>query len=272
MGSFAEMRVYLIFLGLFFSTSLRAQDPTIWQTALKANPYFNLAGPVTPLQAESIHAHESKEILFYGLVGLLLVLAILRLSFPKYFNDLFRLFFRTTLKQRHLSEQMSQTPLPSFILNIYFFIAAGLYLSFWIDHLQKNPFSNFWWLLLYVTGGVTAAYLIKYISLKLTGWLFRSREAVESYTFTVFTINKMMGLFLLPLLVLLAFSKNGPFATALTISWCGLAGLLLYRMVLSYQVVRKQVSLSGFHFILYVAGFEISPLLILYKVLLLNFG
>ncbi|MFN6397366.1 MAG: hypothetical protein ACK4WR_04650, partial [Bacteroidota bacterium] len=78
----------------------------------------------------SIHQPQGKEILFYAFVGLLLFLGIIRQLFPKYFNDLFRLFFRTTLKQRHLSEQLTQTPLPSFLLNLFFFFSAGLYLSF----------------------------------------------------------------------------------------------------------------------------------------------
>ena len=266
------MRRLLILCGLFLSAPVWAQDNAMQRAILKAHPYFNLAGPATPLQAEPLHEAGGKEIFFYGLLGLVFLLAVLRLSFPKYFNDLFRLFFRTTIKQRHLSEQMSQTPLPSFILNIFFFIAAGLYLSFWIDHVQLNPFNNFWWLLLYVTLGITSAYLLKYITLQLTGWLFRAREAAESYTFTVFTINKMMGLFLLPLLVLMAFAQDAIFSVALTVSWFLLAGLLLYRIVLTYRVVRKQIHLSGLHFILYIAGFEISPLLILYRLLLLNFG
>jgi hypothetical protein len=51
-----------------------------------------------------------------------------------------------------------------------------------------------------------------------------------------------------------------------------LAGLLLYRIGLTYRVVRKQIRLSGFHFLLYVAGFEIAPLLVLYKLFLLSFS
>jgi len=192
----------------------------------------------------SIHQPQGKEILFYAFVGLLLFLGIIRQLFPKYFNDLFRLFFRTTLKQRHLSEQLTQTPLPSFLLNLFFFFSAGLYLSFWLERVQLNPFDSFWWLL----------------------------DAAASYTFTVFTINKMVGLFLWPLLVLMAFSTEQVFVVALALSWALLAGLLLYRIGLTYRVVRKQIRLSGFHFLLYVAGFEIAPLLVLYKLFLLSFS
>jgi len=220
----------------------------------------------------SIHQAQGKEILFYAFVGLLLFLAIIRQLFPKYFNDLFRLFFRTTLKQRHLSEQLTQTPLPSFLLNLFFFFSAGFYLSFWLERVQLNPFDSFWWLLLYVIAVLIIAYLVKYISLQSMGWLFKARDAAASYTFTVFTINKMAGLFLWPLLVLMAFSTEQVFVIALTISWVLLAGLLLYRIGLTYRVVRKQIRLSSFHFLLYVAGFEIAPLAVLYKLFLLNFS
>jgi len=225
---------------------------------------------VTLLQI-SIHQAEGKEILFYAFVGLLLFLAIIRQLFPKYFNDLFRLFFRTTLKQRHLSEQLSQTPLPSFLLNLFFFFSAGLYLCFWLERVKLNPFDSFWWLLLYVIAVLIIAYLVKFISLQFMGWLFKARDAAASYTFTVFTINKMAGLFLWPLLVLMAFSTEQVFVVALTLSWVLLGGLLLYRIGLTYRVVRKQIHLSGFHFLLYVAGFEIAPLAVLYKLFLLNF-
>ena len=220
----------------------------------------------------SIHQVEGKEFLFYGFIGLLLFLAIIRQVFPKYFTDLFRLFFRTTLKQRHLSEQLTQTPLPSFLLNILFFIVAGLYLTICLESVHRNPFSSYWLLLLCMTVVVSAAYLLKFITLQLSGWLFKAGDAASSYIFTVFTINKMAGLFLLPLLALMVFSAEWLFPISMALSWVLLGGLLLYRIGLTYSVVRKQVNISGFHFLLYIAGFEIAPLLVLYKLFLLNFS
>jgi hypothetical protein len=220
----------------------------------------------------NLHIATSKEILFYGMVFLVMLFALVRLSFNKYFTDLFRLFFRTTLKQRQLSEQLVQAPLPSVFLNLFFLINAGLYLSFWIDHSRANPFASFWWLLLYVTLGLTFSYLIKFAWLKISGWLFNVPNAVESYIFLVFLINKMLGILLLPILFVLAFSGEQLFPVALTISWCLIGALLGYRIFLSYQLIRRQIKVSGLHFLLYVLGFEISPLLVLYKAIQLNFG
>ena len=273
------MRLSLFLLGwIFFSGGVLAQESSggylngFSRDALRAHPYFNITGPVALPKQMIAHEPVNKDLVFYAMVVLVLFFAIIRRAFPKYMQDLFRLFFRTTLKQRHLSEQLSQTPLPSFLLNLFFFIAAGFYLSLWIEQAVHNPFSNFWTLFGCLLSAVAAAYLIKYSILRLTGWLFRAKEAVDSYLFTVFTINKMTGIFLLPLVVVMAFAATPVFTIALLLSWIVLIALLLYRLLLSFRVVRKQVQLSGFHFLLYVAGFEIAPLLIIYKLILLNFG
>ncbi|MFM8805953.1 MAG: DUF4271 domain-containing protein [Sphingomonadales bacterium] len=272
------MRLFLLLLGcIFLSGGLLAQDNAGWyqnsssHDALRDHPYFNVTGPASIQKQMPLHESASKDLVFYAMVALVLFYAIIQRAFPKYMQDLFRLFFRTTLKQRHLSEQLSQTPLPSFLLNIFFFVLAGFYLSLWVEQTGHNPFTDFWTLFTYLLMGVAAAYLVKFSVLRLTGWLFRAKEATNSYVFTVFTINKMAGIFLLPLIVVMAFAVPSVFAIALLLSWVVLIALLLYRLLLSFRVVRKQVQLSGFHFLLYVAGFEMAPLLIIYKVILLNF-
>jgi hypothetical protein len=273
------MRLPLIFFTWVLSgcLALAQQTPSFYNNelsrqALRAHPYFNLTAPVALQKEVQLHQPVSKDTLFYAIVALVLFFAIIRRAFPKYMQDLFRLFFRTTLKQRHLSDQLSQTPLPSFMLNLFFFLLAALYVSFWIEHGARNPFAGFWELFGYLVVAFAAAYLVKYITLRITGWVFRADDAVDSYLFTVFTINKMTGILLLPLVVLMAFSNEPVYSVALVLSWIGLIGLLLYRLFLSFGVVRKQVKLSGFHFLLYVAGFEIAPLLVVYKFILLNFG
>ena len=268
----------MFFAGVLLGSSALAQRDssidhmTFSREAITAHPYFNLNGPVAKEKQLLIHQPMDKDAIFYAMVALVLFFAIIRRAFPKYMQDLFRLFFRTTLKQRHLSDQLSQTPLPSFLLNLFFFLSAALYVSFWIERGAQNPFDAFWKLFGYLLVAIAGAYLVKYMTLRLTGWIFRAGDAIDSYLFTVFTINKMTGIFLLPLVVLMAFSAEPVYTMVMVLSWVGLIALLLYRLLLSFGVVRKQVKLSGFHFLLYVAGFEIAPLLVIYKFILLNFG
>ncbi len=213
-----------------------------------------------------------KDLLFYSLLLLIIVFALFRRAFPKYFNDLFRLFFRTTLKERQISEQLMQTPVPSILLNGFFTISAGFYCCFLLVHYGLNPMGEFWTLLMYCVGGLAAAYFVKFIGLKISGWIFNLQAAANSYIFIVFIINKMIGILLLPFLLVLAFSSGTVYSVGLSLSWCLIGGLLVYRLFLTYTVVRNQVKVSPFHFFLYFLAFEIAPLLLVYKALLVFFS
>jgi hypothetical protein len=82
-------------------------------------------------------------------------------------------------------------------------------------------------------------------------------------------INKIIGICLLPCLVLLAFSDRNIYLIAYTLAYLGVFALLAYRFFLSYGLVRNQIRLNPFHFFLYLCAFEIVPLLLIYKLLLL---
>ena len=249
------------------------QQPVLfgWQV-LRHHPWFDFrTRPVSVTLTETVRTVKGKEQLFYLLMLLLLTLAVLRQAFAKYFSDLFRVFFRTTLKQRQIREQLMQTPLPSLLLNVFFVGSAGLYLAFVLEHYQLDPFGNFWILYLYCAAGLSAAYLVKFLGLRIAGWLFSVKELAHSYVFIVFIINKMIGLLLVPFLVVLAFATGDVYAAGLTLSVCLLGMMLLYRVFLSFAAFRTEVRIGLFHFLLYVAAFEITPLLLVYKALLLYF-
>ena len=212
-----------------------------------------------------------KEYLFYYLVFLFILFGLLRRVFAKYFYDLFRVFFKTTLKQRQTQEQLLQSSLASVFMNSFFVLSAGLYVNFLLQYFHLVISDNFWLQYVYCIGALGIIYLVKFIGLKITGWLFNVSNTTDSYVFIVFIINKMLGIFLLPFLLLFAFANDPLYSSAMLISWIGLGLLLIYRFILSYSAVRKEVKLNSFHFILYILGFEVIPLLLIYKLLLIIF-
>ncbi|MEI9911270.1 MAG: DUF4271 domain-containing protein [Bacteroidota bacterium] len=237
---------------------------------LRRHPYFGFGSQPVVIRT-GLRQFQGKEILFYGLIGLLIAFAFLRQAFPKYFNDLFRLFFRTTLKQKQVREQLMQTPVPSLLLNFFFVISGGLYIDILLQHFGSAPVDNFWLLFLYCALGLSIIYTIKFLGLKISGWLFNMKEGGDTYIFVVFIINKVIGIFLLPFLVLLSFLQGNVYTIAMVLSWCGIGVLLIYRFLLTYASVRNQVRFNPFHFFLYLCAFEIAPLLLIYKALLFFF-
>ncbi|MDP4261101.1 MAG: DUF4271 domain-containing protein [Bacteroidota bacterium] len=237
---------------------------------IRHHPYFGFGSNPVVIHTELKPFH-GKEMLFYIFIALLLTLAFMKQAFPKYFNDLFRLFFRTTLKQRQIREQLIQTPLPSLFLNTFFVVSGGLYIDILLHHFGILPVENFWLLFLYCSLGLSVIYAVKFVGLKISGWLFNMKEAADSYIFVVFVINKVLGIFLLPFSILLSFIQGDAYTVSLVLSWCGVGVLLIYRFILTYASVRNQVRLNPFHFFLYFCAFEIAPLLLIYKALLFFF-
>jgi Domain of unknown function (DUF4271) len=238
-----------------------------YKTVLKINPYYNFfAAPQNLLAPE--RQLEGKEALFYILTGLLLFFALIKLVFNKYVNNMLGLVFRGSLRQKQIREQLLQTPLPSLFLNIFFVVVAGLYIFFLLQHFQTAQNTGFWLLLLYCVAAVAMVYLVKFLGLKFTGWIFNMREAADTYIFIVFLVNKLLAIFLLPLLVVMAFSLASWSGVLLTLSYIMVLVFFAYRYIVSFAPVRREVKVSQFHFFMYLCAFEIIPLLLIYKVLL----
>jgi hypothetical protein len=239
-----------------------------FQQALKNHPYYNFFGkPVRMLQQEK--RADDKDLLFYFLAGLLVYCGLIRMLFGKYWDNLLTLFFKVTMRQQQLRDQLLQSPLPSLLLNILFFVSGGVFVSFVVTHYQLLPQVNTWLLLLYCTGLLMAIYLGKFIVLKIAGWIFNISHAIDTYIFIVFLVNKMIGIFLLPMVVLMAFSSDPLYRVVQTLAFVMLVIFILYRFIISYKPIRSEIKVNRLHFFVYLCAFEIAPLLLIYKVLLI---
>ena len=238
--------------------------------AYEQNNFFGFSSKALLIRSNR-KEFKGKELLFYSLTALLLFFAFIRLSFPKYISDLFRVAFKTTLKQRQIGEQLVQTPLPSLLLNFFFLVSASMYISFVLGHFELPDNFSFWLLCLYCFVGLAIIYVIKFLSLKFFGWLFNITPTTDGYIFIVFMINKIIGIYLLPFLVMLAFTDGDLYQVGFVLSYTGVIVLLDYRFILSYGLARSQIRVNPFHFFLYLCAFEIVPLLLIYKALMLWF-
>jgi hypothetical protein len=242
-----------------------------WMRALSINPYFNFFGKWAPQPFEP-HKPNSKDSLFYLLVGILFYFALIRIFFEKYFSNLMTLFFRVSLRQQQIREQVLQTPLPSLLLNILFILTGGLYACFLLHFSRWGGGINFWLLYLDCIAGLAILYLGKFVILKFCGWVLNISRATDTYIFVVFLVNKMLGIFLLPFLILITFSSPEIREIVVTVSFVMIFVMLVYRVVAAYRPVRNEIKLPPFYFFSYICAFEIAPLLLIYKVLLTYLG
>jgi Domain of unknown function (DUF4271) len=235
---------------------------------LGVNPFFNFLGKrQTQLMQE--RNPPSKDYLFYLLLLLLLYFGLIKVLFEKYVYTLFVLFFRAPLRKQQIREQLLQAPLPSLLLNILFIVSSGLYASFLINLYHFDHHLEFPFLVLFCCTSIFIVYLVKFSLLKLCGWIFNISNATDAYIFIVFLVNKMTGILLLPFSIIIAFAADATineFAAALSLIMIGI--LFIYRFINAFRHLRNEIKISLFHFFVYLCAFEITPVLLIYKVLL----
>jgi hypothetical protein len=233
------------------------------------NKFINTKSPA-PINTAIIKKHNSSQnAVFYLLAGLVLLLGIIKISFAKYFNILFRVFFNTSLRQSQLTDQLLIAKLPSLIFNLFFVITAGLYAYFLFAHFKWLLAGNMWLNILASITVVALIYTTKYLSLKFTGWVSGHKQQTDTYIFIIFLINKIVGIILVPFVVIIAFSDQYLVHIATLVSLAIVGILLFLRFIRGYELMRQNIKLSRFHFFLYIIGIEILPLLLVCKALLI---
>lgn len=241
---------------------------TVLQQVINKHQYLSASKPAIA-SISTIKKYKNTDIIFYILAGLTLVLGCIKVFFGKYFNTLFRVFFNTSLRQSQLTDQLLQAKLPSLFYNIFFVCSSGVFAYLLLQHYNQIGEKNNWLLLVTSVVFLAAIYVVKYSTLKLTGWLTGFTEITNTYTFVLFLINKILGIVLLPLSIAIAFAQQNVVNAVVIISLLFIGFMLVLRFFRSYGLLQHQLKVSKFHFLLYILGVEILPLLLIYKGLIL---
>jgi len=285
---FLVKRIFFFWLCLFvFSASLYAQAPDSAvvlpdtlvlspvkdsvKSVVESRPAFKLKNQFLneTAQAVSFAVDVKKpgtdDAFFYLLAALVLLLACLKYFYNRYFTNLFKVFFNTSLRQSQLTDQLLQAKLPSLFFNFYFVVSGGLYIYILLLQYHLITDGDKWILIPSSILLLAVVYTVKYCTLKFTGWVTGFSEAVNSYIFVVFLINKIIGVFLVPFLIILTYSDTIITNVALTVSVMSVLIFLILRYIRSYGLIQNRIKISRVHFLLYIVGIELMPLLLIYK-------
>lgn len=249
-------------------TPARQKRDTTMQSLLSQNKLLNTNGTPVSLVVK-LKKNDNNDMLFYLLTAMVLLLACLKFFYNRYFTNLFRVFFNTSLRQSQLTDQLLQAKLPSLLFNLFFIISAGFYVYLLLLHYKWVNETDRWLILACCVGVLSLIYVIKFCTLKFTGWITGFAESTNTYVFIIFLINKIIGIFLVPLTIIIAFAMPSIANSAVLISMLCVGFLLLMRFFRSYGLIQHQLKISRLHFFLYITGVEILPLLLIYKALIL---
>ncbi len=240
---------------------------SVVEELLSSNKFINVKESPVYFIAEKKEM-EGKEFLFYTLCFIVFILGIFKTFYKSYFNNLFRVFLNTSIRQTQLTDQLLQAKQPSFILNVFFIISTGIYVWLLFKHYHPPRLISNTLLLPFCIIGIGVLYFIKYCILKFIGWMSGMQQATDNYIFVIFLVNKIVGIVLVPFIILLAFSLPQWVNYISTFSLLLLGFFFLSRYIKTYGALEYKFPLQPFHFIIYVAAVEVVPFLIIYKVVL----
>lgn len=246
------------------TTQVIEKSDTSTYAAIIFHPYlpYNKA---PELMIEHRKISSTNDYLFYFLLGLIFILGLVRVTFSKYFNSLFQLFFQTTFRQHQTRYQLFQDKLPSLLMNIFFVLSFGMLITLIVQY-YNIIFLNFWNVYFYCCVVLTIIYLVKYLFITSMGWIFNVTKAANAYLFVIFYLNKMIGVIVLPLLFCIVYSPNNLVKIAIVIAEILVLIILIHRCFFIKKIVQKTIQISALHFFLYICAAEVIPLLLIYKV------
>lgn len=208
---------------------------------------------------------ENKNFLFYGICVTVLFFALLKTFYSRYFFNIFRVFFNTSLRQSQLTDQLVQAKLPSLFFNIFFVLTGGFYIFLLLSHLGHIKDVNNINVFLLCMAALSVIYVAKYIILKFTGWISGYRSEADTYIFIIFLINKIIAIAFIPVIIVMAFSDAYLVSFVVLLSYLMIMLMLVSRFFRSYSILQNKIQVQRLHFFLYIFGIEILPLLIIYK-------
>ncbi len=150
------------------------------------------------------------------------------------------------------------------MLYVMFFINLACFI--YLIAKRYNGFDGFSnWLIVF--GIVSGAYILRHISMAFIGGIFDIQKDSSLYSFTIMTFNIFLGLILMPINLVTAFSPPEISSAAM---YTGIGLILILLLIRSARGLLIGVRFIGehlFQIFLYLCVFEIAPILILLRIL-----
>lgn len=206
---------------------------------------------------------ESNLFIFWLSLLSLLLLAIVLNTQRGTLLKLFKSLTNENILKLNNREEKGGTSGSYYILYIVYFvnIASFLYLGLkYYSHIEAGFLQ---WL--YIFLGVFGLYMTRHIAMFILGTFFPVEKESKLYNFTIIVFNLSLGIFLIPVNLLLAFGPEGIINGVLYFALVIIGILLLLRILRGFFISIPYLTSNTFHFLLYLCAFEISPILLILK-------
>ncbi len=199
---------------------------------------------------------QENTMLFYLLIFFLLLLGLIRVMDPFYFNEL----FRSTLDPNYINLMKREGKLGLNIVNLFLDLIFLGSIAFYVYQYPSPNVQNFaFWEIFLLVAVINLAHLLLNAT---TGYLFYGYGSVLDNLYDILIFNRVIGIVFLPLVFLITYFPSVTRGKAIIV-----AGILLL-MFFAYRILRalfqgKAASKHGIVYnFFYLCTVEIAPLII----------
>jgi hypothetical protein len=194
-------------------------------------------------------------IMLFSWALLALVLGNRRDILPKLFQSVFNEnMLKLTKKQ-----DGDRLNLHFIIMYIVFVINASVFIYLISKEYGGLNTTKNWFLLLLT---IAIVYIVRHIVMSIISWVFPVEKEATLYSFLIMVLNLILGLFLIPVNLLMAFGSDSMFKPTMFIGIFFIAMFLLARYFRGFFIGANYVFNNFFLFFIYLCAVELTPLLI----------
>ena len=193
------------------------------------------------------------------MVGCILIIAILKVIYPKRFDDFIRL---PVSNNYFLAKGKSEELRHPFSILLFLIQLISISLFAYLFFLEKGKATVL--LFFKILSAVFIFIIVKTSIEKMIGAVFSIKKVIDQYIYEKLTYRNFISLLLIIANLIFYFSVKPDLNTLLIFT-----GILFLINILflfySYKNYRSLIFSNFFYFLLYICALEISPYLILYK-------
>ncbi len=201
--------------------------------------------------------------------GAIVLFATIRYSYVKYIKHLFTSLVNYPTSVRLLQDSNYPASHAAYRLDIIFYITFSIFVYQVFNYFEWADANHRIVFFAWTAAGAIIYFHGKKLLFHITGSLFQTRSETTEFLFNVNNFNRSLGLTMLPLVALIAFY---PSQNTVYLIITGIAIVIAFYLLLLQRgiliLLRKQFSI--FYLFLYLCTLEFLPLLLIYKVVVVE--
>jgi hypothetical protein len=223
-----------------------------------------------PVSREPVMRNNITPDWFFPLILIVLIVYTwLKVFYAKFFSQMIQAFLNNNLANQIVRDENIFVQRASVYLSVVFNLIGAMLMYLISVHYNwylggVGGFGRF--VLFFIL--VSSAYAIKFLTLKICGWLFEQEREMATYVFNIFLINNILGIALLPFICIYAYNESLAFPWLLTIPLILAVVSYCWRIFRGLQIGLGISPFSPLYLFLYLCALEIAPLMILIRIVI----